>query len=221
MASLKRNQNFWKKFILNRTFWPNIWAFFRGDSLSRSHFFTHGLTHSQKYKFSSYQSKYYHTLTFTYHDIAGELDLDGKLDLNAQLDLDGQLDLDCQLDLDSQLDLDGQLQLDVQLDLDGQLDLDDQLDLDGQLNLDGQLDLVGKLDLDGQQDLDGQLDLDCQFTLSVPYPMTLSLILAAWSSFPKECSVAGGPFEERRYCFSKCKFLCKKNFDQRHLLSIN
>ena len=49
--------------------------------------------------------------------------------------------------------------------------------------------------------------------------MTLSLILAAWSSFPGECSVAGGPFEERRYCFSKCKFVCKKNFDQRHLLS--
>ena len=32
--------------------------------------------------------------------------------------------------------------------------------------------------------------------LSIPYPMTLSLILAAWSSFPGECSVDGGPFEE-------------------------
>ena len=38
--------------------------------------------------------------------------------------------------------------------------------------------------------------------LSIPYPMTISLILATWSSFPGECSVAGGPFEERRYCFS-------------------
>ena len=90
---------------------PNIWAIFRGDSLSRSHFFTHGLAHSQKYKFSSYQSKYYHTLTFTYHDIAGELDLDGKLDLNAQLDLDSKLYLDGQLQLDFQLDLDGSAQL--------------------------------------------------------------------------------------------------------------
>ena len=55
----------------------------------------------------SYQSKYYHTLTFTYHDIAGELDLDGKLDLNAQLDLDSKLYLDGQLQLDVQLDLYG------------------------------------------------------------------------------------------------------------------
>ena len=38
--------------------------------------------------------------------------------------------------------------------------------------------------------------------LSIPYPITLSLILTAQSSFPWECSLAGGPFEERRYCFS-------------------
>ena len=38
--------------------------------------------------------------------------------------------------------------------------------------------------------------------LSIQYQITLSIILAAWSSFPGECSVAGGPFEERRYCFS-------------------
>ena len=42
---------------------------------------TDSLTHSQKYKFSPYQSKIYPTFTFSYHDIAGQLDLDGHLDV--------------------------------------------------------------------------------------------------------------------------------------------
>ena len=63
-----------------------------GVTLSLTDSLTNSQTHSQKYKFSPYQSKIYPTFTFSYHDIAGQLDLDGQLDIDDQLDLDGQVD---------------------------------------------------------------------------------------------------------------------------------